>query len=202
MDFEVKQSEPQKQRSDCIVAAVFEGSALSQAAACLDKASGGQISRILKSGDLQGKPGETLILHGVAGTSAARVLLVGCGKRGQPLSGSQFQRALIEAAAVLTRTGARDAAVYLADIEVQGLDLGSKLKRIATAFAAGVYRFNRLKTNADAAPLPKLKKLIVASEKNDVSGQKGALAQARAIAECMGLAKDLANLPGNLCTPS
>ncbi|MGH8651875.1 MAG: leucyl aminopeptidase [Gammaproteobacteria bacterium] len=201
MDFEVKQSEPQKQRSDCIVAGVFEGSSLSQAAVRLDEASGGQISRILKSGDLQGKPGETLILHGVSGTNAARVLLVGCGKRDQPLSDSQFQRALLEAAAVLTRTGARDAAVYLADIEVQGLDLESKLKRIATAFAAGVYRFNRLKTNADAA-LPKLKKLVVASEKNDVNRQRSALTQAQAIAEGMGLAKDLANLPGNICTPS
>ncbi|MGH6636407.1 MAG: leucyl aminopeptidase [Gammaproteobacteria bacterium] len=201
MDFEVKHSEPQKQRSDCIVVAVFEGNSLSSAAERLDAVSGGQISRVLKSGDLQGKPGETLILHGVAGTNAARVLLLGCGKGDQPLSSSQFQRALQEAAAVLTRTGARDVAVYLTDLEVQGLDLGSKLKRIATAFAAGAYRFNRLKTNADTVA-PKLKKLVVASEKNDVSRQKGALTQARAIAEGMGLAKDLANLPGNICTPS
>jgi len=71
MDFEVKKSEPQKQRSDCIVVAVFEGNCLSQEAASLDEASGGQISRILKSGDLQGNPGETLILHGVAKTKGA-----------------------------------------------------------------------------------------------------------------------------------
>ena len=69
MDFEAKQSEPQKQRSDCIVVAVFEGNSLSPAAGRLDEASGGQISRILNSGDLRGKPGETLI--GVAKTKGA-----------------------------------------------------------------------------------------------------------------------------------
>lgn len=201
MDFEAKRIEPQTQRSDCIIAAVFQGNRLSHGAQRLDQASAGRLTEVLKAGDLQGKVGETLILHRLAGTNAARILLVGCGKGDEPLSGAEFHRVLLEAAAALTRTGAKDAVIYLADLEVKGLDLPSKIKRIATVFAAGIYRFDRLKTTAEAA-VPKLRKLIVASEGDDIGRQKHVLVQAQAIAQGMALAKDLANLPGNICTPN
>jgi len=80
MEFSVKSGSPEKQRSACIVVGVFEPRRLSPVAEQLDKISDGYISSLLRRGDLEGKPGQMLLLHQVPGVLSERVLLVGCGK--------------------------------------------------------------------------------------------------------------------------
>ena len=46
----------------------------------LDKISDGYISNLLRRGDLEGKAGQTLLLHHVDNVLSERILLVGCGK--------------------------------------------------------------------------------------------------------------------------
>src|ERR1700757_4245304 len=52
-------------------------------AAELDKLMGGLLARLNKSGELTGKALETTLIHAPAGLKAARLLLVGAGKREQ-----------------------------------------------------------------------------------------------------------------------
>ena len=80
MEFSVKSGSPEKQRSACIVVGVFEPRRLSPIAEQLDKISDGYISSLLRRGDLEGKPGQMLLLHHVPNVLSERVLLVGCGK--------------------------------------------------------------------------------------------------------------------------
>lgn len=65
MEFSVKSGSPEKQRSACIVVGVFEPRRLSPVAEQLDKISDGYISSLLRRGDLEGKPGQMLLLHQV-----------------------------------------------------------------------------------------------------------------------------------------
>ncbi len=65
MEFSVKSGSPEKQRSACIVVGVFEPRRLSPIAEQLDKISDGYISALLRRGELEGKPGQTLLLHSV-----------------------------------------------------------------------------------------------------------------------------------------
>ena len=60
MEFSVKSGSPEKQRSACIVVGVFEPRRLSPIAEQLDKISDGYISALLRRGELEGKPGQTL----------------------------------------------------------------------------------------------------------------------------------------------
>lgn len=76
MEFSVKSGSPEKQRSACIVVGVFEPRRLSPVAEQLDKISDGYISSLLRRGDLEGKPGQMLLLHQVPGVLSERVLLV------------------------------------------------------------------------------------------------------------------------------
>jgi leucyl aminopeptidase len=62
-------------KTACIVVGVFENKKLSTAATQLNKK--GAIDAALKSGDLSGKVGSSLILRNLADVSAERVLLVG-----------------------------------------------------------------------------------------------------------------------------
>ena len=82
MDFSIKAYDTKNPilsaKTGCVAVAVYENKKLSQAAAsALDQ--NGDISAALKSGDITGKAGSTLLLRGVAGATAARVLLVGMG---------------------------------------------------------------------------------------------------------------------------
>ncbi len=80
MEFSVKNGSVEKQRTACLVVGVYEPRRLCSAAEQLDKLSNGYISTLLRRGDLEGKAGQTLLLHNVPNVLADRVLLVGCGK--------------------------------------------------------------------------------------------------------------------------
>src|SRR6202790_3966179 len=70
--------------TDALVTYVFENGDLTQGRpAELDKLTGGMLTRLSKSGELTGKSLETTLLHAPAGFKAARLLLVGAGKREQ-----------------------------------------------------------------------------------------------------------------------
>ena len=81
MDFSIKAFDTKNTlaaaKSGCVAVAVFENKKLSEAAKALDL--NGAVSAAVKSGDISGKPGSTLLLRGVPGVTAARVLLVGMG---------------------------------------------------------------------------------------------------------------------------
>ena len=69
-----------RQRTDCAIVGLYESGSLSTAAAQVDAALGGRLTRLVKRGDLRGKAGETSMLD-VDGGPASRVLVVGLGKK-------------------------------------------------------------------------------------------------------------------------
>ena len=83
MEFVVKNTKAAVAKTATLVLPVGEDQQLGAIAQSVDQASGGAISAVLKRGDLQGKPGQTLLLHSPANLKADRVLLVGTGKDGE-----------------------------------------------------------------------------------------------------------------------
>lgn len=80
MQYQIKTGAPEKQRTACVIAGVFERRKLSDAAKALDKASGGALQAAMRRGDMDGAAGTTLLLHGLKGVASERVLLIGLGK--------------------------------------------------------------------------------------------------------------------------
>ncbi|TMG76302.1 MAG: leucyl aminopeptidase, partial [Betaproteobacteria bacterium] len=70
MEFNTKFAAPEKQPGACVAAGVFESRRLSAAADALDKAARGQIREFLRSGDMDGKVGNTRLLYHVRGVAA------------------------------------------------------------------------------------------------------------------------------------
>ena len=97
MEFSTKSGNPEKQRTGCVVVGVFEGGKLSEAARAVDAASGGFVAGVLRRGDLDAKPGATLMLHHVPKVPAERVLLVSLGKE-KDLQEAPYRVALAGAA--------------------------------------------------------------------------------------------------------
>ncbi len=179
----------------CAVVGVFEG-ALSADAAAIDAASDGALTRLLKSGDFTGKPGATLMLHGLAGVKAPRVLLVGLGRR-DGIDARAFERACSEAGKVLKGLPVARATVWLPQVEVKDRDAGWRGRTCALAIDHACFRYTAtLKpSNGDA---PRLRQLELVADANAGTG----IEQARAIARGVAFARELGCLPPNLCTPA
>ena len=67
MEFSIKAASPEKLKTGCVAVPVFASGKLAPAAQELDRAAKGHLSRILKQGDFDPKPGATLMLYGVPG---------------------------------------------------------------------------------------------------------------------------------------
>jgi leucyl aminopeptidase len=203
MDVTLAKTHAETQSSDCLVIAVYEGKKLSPTAKQLDKACGGKLSALLKRGDLEGKAGQTLLLHDLDGIKSPRLLLVGCGKE-KDVSLTGYQNIIRTASQQIANNGIKDATYYLAEVnlKLKEKDLNWKIRRITETLLHSLYKFEQLKSNKDKHK-PKLRKVVLhVDSKSDINRGRRAVAEASAIAAGTTLARDLGNLPGNICTPT
>jgi leucyl aminopeptidase len=202
MDFSIKAYDAKNAisaiKTGCIAVGVFENRKLSQAADTLDQT--GEISAAVKSGDISGKSGTCLLLRGVGGVAAERVLLVGLGKE-ESISSKDFMCAVQAIAKVFPSLGALDAVIALPFSQVKDRDLAWAIRCPVLAARENRYRSDGMKSKKEPAPTG-VRKIALALPAADVTQGKTALAQAVAIANGIDLAKDLGNAPANVCTPT
>jgi leucyl aminopeptidase len=201
MEFIVKSGTPEKQRSGCIVAGVFESRKLSTVAHQIDAVSGGAISSILRRGDLEGKPGQTLLLHNIPNLPSERVLLMGCGKE-KEFNENRYRDITAKAVSVLKDTGATEVTSYLTELDVKGRDISWKIRQAVEVMEAALYRFDQLKSKPNNSRRALRRVVLAVPKRSDLGPGEQAIREGQAIAEGMKLARDLGNLPGNLCTPA
>ncbi|HLP98733.1 MAG TPA: leucyl aminopeptidase [Sideroxyarcus sp.] len=198
MEFSIKQGSPEKLKSGCVVVGVFDGGKLSAAAQVLDKAAKHALSDLIARGDMSGKSATTLLLHKLPGVIAERVLLVGLGKASE-INHKTSIEILRAAIGAVNATPAKDAALYLTD-EGVGKDAAWVLKQAVLIAAEQVFRADGLKSKPAKAAT--LKSITFATLDKPAAALKTTLDQAAATAHGMALTKELANLPGNICTPT
>jgi len=184
---------------DCLVLGVFEEAQLGAQGGSVDAASGGRLRKLLARGDFSGRAGETLLLTDLPGISATYVLLTGMGPAKQ-LQRRSWRKAWSSAASALLRTRIASCAVALDRPEVKELDDYYLGRAVAELVGATVYRINDLKT-ARKPPPPALKKVLAGPVRRAAAAERG-LAHGDAVAAAQRVQRDLANLPGNICTPS
>jgi leucyl aminopeptidase len=201
MEFTIKTAAPEKFKTGILVAGAFADGPLPAATEALDAASGGRIAALLKRGDLDAKAGATLLLADPQGIAADRLLLVSLGKR-EEFGDKAFRDALGAAAKALAAGPGKDAALALADVELNGRSIEWRLQQAARLLADGAYRFDALKSDKEAKKERGAKKLTVLLADKPTASHETALRRGRAVAAGMALAKDLGNLPGNVCTPT
>ncbi|MBU1426712.1 MAG: leucyl aminopeptidase [Gammaproteobacteria bacterium] len=198
MEFSIKQGSPEKLKSGCVVVGVFDGGKLSKAAQVLDKAAKHALSDLIARGDMKGKSASTLLLHKLAGVAAERVLLVGLGKVSE-LNNKTSLEILNATFKALNATQAKDAALYILD-EGVGKDGGWVVKQAVFSASGQAFRADGMKSKPSKPAA--LKSITFATLDKPAAALKVALDQAAATASGMELTKTLANLPGNICTPT
>jgi len=172
---------------------------LSADAETLDRASRGTVRELVRRGDMEGKLGSTLLLYRVPGVAAERVLLVGLGDEAALLE-REYREATRTAVKAAQETGAGSATLCLTEIRVGRRDCAWKARQVALVAAECAYRFEYMKSKkSDPRPLAHIELLVAARDADAVAL---GLRQGGAIATGVSLAKDLGNLPANVCTPT
>jgi len=201
MDYTITSSNPEKQRTDCLIIGVYHKSKLTPTAHYLNKCMKGFINSVLKQGDLTETLGETLLIIQPPQLLAKRLLIVNCGAEKEILDEGQYQKILRNAATRLKQTQAKTAHFYLTELPVKKHPLAWKTQRAVISCADSLYQFTQLKSTTKQ-PL-KLKEISfnVVSRKH-IEPASQAIAQGIAIAEGVAFSKELSNLPANICTPT
>ncbi len=200
MRFSVTTGSPAGEATGCAILPLFDNGPLTAAAREVDDGCGGTLSRLVENGDASGKPGRTLLLPGLEGVEADRVLLVGCGKEDE-FDAKALNRAAACAAEALSQTGVTDAVSYLSHGGVSGVDAYYAARVTVTAASGALYRFDELKSEAPEDSRLARFAIAVATPGEASEAERGA-SHGQAIAAGVKIARDLGNRPPNVCTPS
>jgi leucyl aminopeptidase len=182
--------------------------------AALDAFLGGAILRAANGGDLAAKEAAVTLLRSdpswlAQGVKLKRVLLVGLGETQQKTGGEILAYAKLARAAIKTLSGgAIETALWLmaSFMEKPNPQRLGELARLTMQLAGDqVYRFGvrqpAMRFKVKDTPDP-LKSLIFVGGAKEASVLKLAVTEGTALVEGMNLAKDLGNLPPNVCTPT
>ena len=200
MEFGLKHNTPENARSACQIITVSQARKLSRSGQRVDKASKGFLTSIIKRGDMEGKLGQTLLLPDVPGIPVQRVLLVGCGKESD-MNERNFTKLISSIVSALSACGARDAEFYPGDVALKGRDLAWKIRQATLLMNNSEYQFEQLKSSK-ASTSRGLRRLNHNLPRTDASKARQAISEAQAISAGMSIARDLGNLPANICTPT
>jgi leucyl aminopeptidase len=199
MDYSIETAPLEKLECDCMVVGVYQDLQLTPAAQRLNESTQGLISKVLSRGDISGKNGETVLLNALPDSSIACILLAGLGEN-KPVTGKAYIKALSAAANSLKKPHIKTVICALAEANVEGDDWQWKTRQIVEVFDNAVYQYTQTKTDKETES--KLEKISITVPENETVSAQAGLAQGQAISCGVSLAKLLADLPANICTPT
>jgi leucyl aminopeptidase len=200
MDYHVKTGDPTGQASACLVVASHAARKLPAVAQAVDLATQGALRRQLARAGFDGTVGKTQMLQELPGIAAQRVLAVGLGDA-RKLDAKALRKAFGAAGRALAAGNVGDALVTLT-AEPTGLPIRDVARDLVTAFDETVYRFDQLKSKPTPPKVPLTRVGLLAADRSAGSALRRGIAEGEAIAVGARLARDLGNLPGNICTPT
>ena len=201
MEFIVKTSTVDKETASCILVGIFKPKKLSESAKKLDKIYNSAISKICQRGVNDGSLGKITVLHNTNKSKHTSIIIVGCGEQDK-FTINAFQRALSSAAAEANKCKCSNIINSLIELPVVSANMLTKSQLSVIAFESSIYCYSETKPKA-AKNKPRLRKIkFITNKRVNVEEIREGAEYGNAIASGMKIAKDLGNLPGNICTPS
>ncbi len=194
LEFTLNRVAPAGAGVDCVVVGAFSDGTLTPAAAALD--GGGRIAALVQRGDIAGKTGQAQLLHDLPGVAAPRVLVVGLGDKAK-FGVAQYLKAVADAVRALKTGPVKSALFTLSELVVAGRDAAWNVRQAVIAADHAAYRYT---ATLGAKNKKRGESGLAAFAVH--GGDEQALAQGKAIAAGVKFARELGNLPPNVCTPA
>jgi|TARA_B100000902_G_C27320629_1_gene924164 leucyl aminopeptidase len=193
-----------KAKTDVLVVGVNEDKALNSLAQNIDNATNGVIKKLIKRKEFEGKIGQTAYIAASEGTSADRIFLVGFGKTSNNLNSDNIDKISSAITGCLTSKQSVSGSVCMPSVKFEAKEMNDSdlLQRLGTSIESKAYTYDA-KLNKKNKKVNHLKKVSISLDsKQNITRLRKGLKTGQAIGQGMNVAKDLANLPGNVCTPS
>jgi leucyl aminopeptidase len=201
MEYFTTTSNAARRAADCVIVGVYERGKLGAGAADIDGASKGHLAGLLKSGDISTFPGRCLILRGVAGVRAKRVAVVGLGKISK-LDCKVYRKAVTAAITALDGSKTSKILNTLTLENVKDSNPYYLARHAVEALGATLYRFDAMKSGRKKKPMPLASFGHSIAKRGDAAKVTRGSEHGDGIANGVRVARDLGNLPANVCTPA
>lgn len=182
---------------DCIIIGVYQNQQLHAPAFSVELQK--VITKVLSRGDISGKLAETLMINVIPESGVERVLLVGLGEQ-KSLSRKNFRKILLSTAGAVKKPYVKSIALGICDVAVDDCDIQWTIRQAVEVFSDAAYQFTALKSDKEVES--KLQKIMLVCPADKLSGGQVGLKQGLGIADGISFTKALADLPGNVCTPT
>ncbi|MDO8613694.1 MAG: leucyl aminopeptidase [Dehalococcoidia bacterium] len=201
MDTKVEKGDLARHPAKAVIVNLFEGvKSPGGGTGAVDKALDGAISQLIAEGETKGKKSELTLIHTLGKLPTPRVLVAGLGKQSEfnldavrDVTGTALRR--------LRATGASTVATIVHGAGIAGLDPEACAQAIAEGAVMGLYRFDRLKKpEEDKKRIESV--TLVESDESKLDALKRGVERGRILGEATNHARDMANEPANLFTPS
>lgn len=193
-------AEPTGIETSALAVGVYADGCLCGAAQAVDHASSGAVRRLLEQG-FKALPGEVEVLRSPEGVAAARVILIGLGKR-QNFDARRFAAVCDALAAYFSNTSLEEGVSTLAALNVDGLSFQERVSLVTLAMTKATYRYvDTLGTAEPPSVFPLCKLGLWATDQARQDAAAG-IRQGAATGNGVNLTRSLGDLPPNVCTPS
>ncbi|MFT7299561.1 MAG: leucyl aminopeptidase [Porticoccus sp.] len=186
-------------KTDCLVITLGSDGEDNSTLQSIDEATDGLVSRLKKSGDIKNTIGSSLLINEPTGLAADRLLILGCSKN--TLNEQSFLEFTSGLAKKLTTLPINTACVSLDGLQVDSRDEAWQAQHLSHKLGEASYLFNPF--NSKKKKITSLKQVTLATtSRKGLDTLKKKLNVGSAIAHGVNLARELGDLPGNICTPS
>ncbi|MFA7436991.1 leucyl aminopeptidase [Castellaniella sp.] len=185
-------------KTQALAVGVFKGGQLSPDAQALDQATQGTLGHIVQA-EFKAAAGESLVIHAPAGVAAERIILLGLGEA-DTLEAATVRQAHEVFAGLCVRAGLSHAVSTLCTLPCVDAGFADCVRAAAQAVSAACYQYDA--TFSEPKPAVQLQQFIVHGPRSQAGAARTALAQGAAVGAGVNLARQLGDLPPNICTPT
>lgn len=186
--------------TDTLIIAVKESGELLDSAHLLNSQTSKSIKKAIEINQFKGKKNKSLCLYLDDSKCSLRVILIGIGKTKTFSSVSDYKELITHSIKIAEQAESQSIISLLTCLSVQDCSISDLCFHASEAAQSTHYSFTELKSEKIQSDLTKIT-WMVPNKKEEKNAQL-----ALNIAEAIGLGKttaqDLANLPGNICTPA
>ena len=200
MDIRVISGEIQQHDTDAIIVYLFEDQTPHSATQVTNQALGGALTDLVEGGDFTGKAGQVAVLYPRGAIPARRVIAVGLGNL-DAFDVDSVRRAAAHGMRKARDLKAKRVASTTAGTGLGGLDATTSAQAIIEGSLLALYNYHGQKTDDAPGELPEALDLILYDESDRAAVERGVNA-GKAFAAGTALARELVNLPPNICTPA
>jgi len=187
------------QKSGGAILPIFEDGLQGTVARRTDKSMGGMISRLIKQGDFQPKPGNVHLVYPEGRIATKRLVLAGLGRKSE-YTINRLRMAVGKAAQQLRTAGARDIVIATEGLGPEAAETGQALIE-GTVLA--LYRFLKYKTNEELEKQKEVQTITLLTESSsNVRPMKKGVKTGELIAASTAMVRDMVNAPPIDMTPT